>query len=100
MGGPVDDKTREIFQKLEGKKYIEDEFTKEHMKTRAMTKEALDIVADYTKGQGEKKCSAVEEAKKIMKDEEKLVKEVKKQIVEDKLNEKSHAQKSKAKPNS
>lgn len=69
-GAVIDDKTKEIFQKLEGKKYIEDEFTKEHKDTRALTKEALDIVADYTKGEHEKKCSAVEEAKKIMKDEE------------------------------
>lgn len=100
MGGPIDDKTKEIYRKLEGKKYIEDEFTKEYMKTRALTKEALDIVADYSKGEHEKKCSAVDEARKIMKDEEQLVKEVKKQIIEDKINDKSHAQKGKAKANS
>ena len=51
----------------------------------------MDIVADYTKGEGEKKGSAVEEARKIMKSEEKLVKEVKKQIQEDKESDKSHA---------
>jgi len=51
MHQPIDDKTKDLFKKLEGKTYIEDEFTKENMKTRALTKEALDIVADYTKGE-------------------------------------------------
>ena len=88
MHQPVDDKTKELFKKLEGKTYIEEEFSKENMKTRALTKEALDIVADYTRGEKGKVCSAVDEAKKLMDHEEQLVRDTKKQL------EMSKAQKS------
>lgn len=50
MKQPIDDNLKAIYNKLEGKTFIEAEFTKENMKTRQLTKEAMDIVADYTKG--------------------------------------------------
>ena len=58
------------------------------MKSRALTKEALDIVADYTRGEKGKVCSAVDEAKKLMDHEEQLVRDTKRQL------EMSKAQKS------
>ena len=82
---------KELFKKLEGKTYIEEEFKKENQQTRALTKEALDIVADYTTGEKGKVCNAVDEAKKLMDHEEQLVKDTKRQL------EISKAQKSPAK---